>query len=372
MKVNSLPLGTPSARRKPRTFAFLALLCGAAIFTCASNAQTPVNWGGAGADPTTGILDPTIIPTIGTYTFTNVNGQGYDLKITTSGLNNGGGASYFGDPGWWLEGTTAGHGTVTFQFFATGTSTPVTRSDVNFRLRDAETNERFRNFGYWDAADALQSIAFDDILLSFSHTPIYHATDQSYENNAPHQGGDQVGKWIEVNLTGIPVTGFTFQAKRHTSGAGSVIMSDVVNPWASWRTANFGGPPFPATADDLANPDGDASVNILEYFYGTDPNVVDSPDPLVTSIVASRLTLTFPRNLAATDTTATVQGADSASGPWTDLARSTNGGAFVPLVGGVPVSEVGAGVIRTVEVGDEYLVGDPLHPTRFLRLQVVH
>ena len=149
-------------------------------------------------------------------------------------------------------------------------------------------------------------------------------------------------------------------------------MSDLISPWAGWRTANFGAPPYPSTANDLANPDADGSVNILEYFYGTDPNVVDSPDPLLTSIVASRLTLTFPRNLAATDTTATVQGADSASGPWTDLARSTNGGAFVPLVGGVPVSEVGAGVIRTVEVGDEFLVGDPLHPTRFLRLQVVH
>ena len=333
-----------------------------------------VSWGGTGADSTTGVLDASLIPTSGTHTFSDVNGQGYYVVVTTSGLNKGGSASYFGDPGWWFEGggPSSGYGTVTFQFFDSLTNAPRAISGVDFRLLDAEINERFRNFGYWDENNNFVSVAYGTGLLTFSHTPIFHATDGSYDNNVSQEGGDQVGKWVELNLSNLAVTGFTFQAHRQTSGAGSVIMSDLISPWAGWRTANFGAPPYPSTANDLANPDADGSVNILEYFYGTDPNVVDSPDPLLTSIVASRLTLTFPRNLAATDTTATVQGADSASGPWTDLARSTNGGAFVPLVGGVPVSEVGAGVIRTVEVGDEFLVGDPLHPTRFLRLQVVH
>ena len=53
-------------------------------------------------------------------------------------------------------------------------------------------------------------------------------------------------------------------------------------------------------------------------------------------------------------------------------SRSVNGANFVALVGGVTVSETGAGVVRTVQVSDQYLVTDPLHPTRFLRLQVVH
>ena len=69
------------------------------------------------------------------------------------------------------------------------------------------------------------------------------------------------------------------------------------------------------TADDFANPDGDAPVNVLEYLYGTNPTSVDSPDPLQMSVVANKVTLTFPRDISATDTTATVQGADSASGP---------------------------------------------------------
>jgi len=333
-----------------------------------------VSWGGAGADSTTGVLDTSLIPTSGTRTFSDVNGQGYYVVVTTAGLGRGGSASYFGDPGWWFEGggPSSGYGTVTFQFFNSVTNAPYALSGVDFRLLDTEINERFRNFGYWDENNTFVSVAYGTGLLTFSHTPIYHASDGSYDSSASQQGGDQVGKWIELNLSNLAVNGFTFQAHRQTSGAGSVIMSDLVSPWAAWRTTNFSAPPYPATAEDLANPDSDGSVNILEYFYGTNPNVIDSPDPLVTSVVASRLTLTFPRNLAATDTTATVQGADSASGPWTDLARSTNGGIFVALVVGVPVSEAGAGVIRTIQVGDEYLVGDPLHPTRFLRLQVVH
>ena len=149
-------------------------------------------------------------------------------------------------------------------------------------------------------------------------------------------------------------------------------MSDLVSPFAAWRTANFGAAPYPLAADDLANPDGDSSVNVLEYFHGTDPNSADSPAPVQSGVISNRLSLTFPRSTSATDATATVQGADSASGPWTNLARSVNGANFVALVGGVTVSETGAGVVRTVQVSDQYLVTDPLHPTRFLRLQVVH
>lgn len=68
----------------------------------------------------------------------------------------------------------------------------------------------------------------------------------------------------------------------------------------------------------------------------------------------------------------TVQGADNPAGPWTDLARSINGNPFVALVVGVPVSETGGNPIFDVQVGDQYLGTDPGHPTRFLRLQVVH
>ena len=333
-----------------------------------------LNWGRAGADATTGVLDPTLIPTSNTRTYTNVNGQGYDIVVTTHNLNKDGGASYFGDAGWWFEGggPDFGYGTVTFRFYETGTTNPYPLFGIDFRLLDAEINERFRSFGYYDELNNLISVPYGTGRLTFSNNPIFHASDNSYDNNAPREGGDQVGKWIELNLADLAVTGFTFEAHRQTAGAGSVIMSDLLSPFASWRYTYFGPLPYPASADDFANPDGDAPVNVLEYFYGTNPTRGDTPDPLQMSIVANKVTLTFPRDTSATDATATVQGADSASGPWTDLARSVNAGLFAPLVAGVVVVESPSGQIRTVAVSDLYLTTDPLHPTRFLRLQVVH
>jgi hypothetical protein len=66
----------------------------------------------------------------------------------------------------------------------------------------------------------------------------------------------------------------------------------------------------------------------------------------------------------------TVQGSDELTGPWTDLARSISGTAFSPLAGGVTVLETGTGPTRNVEVRDSYLLTEPAHPRRFLRLDV--
>ena len=41
---------------------------------------------------------------------------------------------------------------------------------------------------------------------------------------------------------------------------------------------------------------------------------------------------------------------------------------MVALLGGVTVTETGAGPLLTVEVRDLYPIGDPAHPQRFLRL----
>ncbi|EDY21211.1 NHL repeat containing protein [Chthoniobacter flavus Ellin428] len=329
---------------------------------------------GNGASASGGTLDASLIPTTGTQTFTDVNGQSFYVVVTTSNLNADGTASYFGDPGWWFEGggPSSGYGSVTFQFFNSLNNQPYAVSGIDLRLLDAEVNERFRDFGYWDANNNFVSVGYGTGLLTFSNTPIYHATDNSYENNAAAEPGDQEGKWIELNLSNIAVTGFTLEAHRQTASAGSVIMGDIISPWAAWRTQYFGPAPFPASADDFADPDGDGVTNVLEYFYGTDPTVPDSPNPLQMTLVANRVTLTFPRNTAATDTTATVQGADAAGGPWTDLARSVNGAPFTALVAGVPVSESGSGAIVSVTVGDEFLITDPGHAMRYLRLQVVH
>jgi hypothetical protein len=84
----------------------------------------------------------------------------------------------------------------------------------------------------------------------------------------------------------------------------------------------------------------------------------------------STLQLTFARYLDRNDIKLTVQGADSPSGPWTDLVTSVAGQPFGVVASGATVQETGSGNSRTVIVGDVYSVSDPGHQRRFMRLQV--
>lgn len=123
---------------------------------------------------------------------------------------------------------------------------------------------------------------------------------------------------------------------------------------------------------DLADPDNDGIVNLLEYAHGTNPNAPATGSPIQTTTVGGALALVFPRNTAATDLILTVQGADSMSGPWTNLASSTLGATFTATLGGVTVSETGTGTNLNATVSDLYLKSNPAHPRRFLRLQAHH
>jgi len=166
------------------------------------------------------------------------------------------------------------------------------------------------------------------------------------------------GQWWRISYTGG--TGNDVELTRITP-----------TPWQVWQLTNF-----PADVNDPAivglsvDIEGDGLWNLLEYTFGGNPNVASrTPLPQV-SVLGGRLALTFTRVVANTDLTMVVQGADNAAGPWTDLATSVNGAATVPLVGGVLVAETGAGATRNVEVRDLYLTTDPLHPRRYMRVQV--
>ena len=132
-------------------------------------------------------------------------------------------------------------------------------------------------------------------------------------------------------------------------------------PLYQWKLTRLGD----AAAPDDGDTDFDGLRTILEYATGGDP-LVPGALPAV-STVAGKLTLTFPRNTAATDVTLTVQASDDLS-TWTNLASSTGGSAMAALVAGVNVAESGSGALRTVEVRDLFLTSDPAHPRRFLRL----
>ncbi len=161
----------------------------------------------------------------------------------------------------------------------------------------------------------------------------------------------------------------------YTGGTGNdvVVTRIAASAWQTWQAQNFGASwADPLVAGDAVDFDRDGTANILEYALGTDPTATTSSTALTqASIEAGRLTLTFNRNTAATDVTIIVQGTDSLTGTWTDLASSINGAATSVIIGGVPVSDTGTGASRTVKVGDRYLANDAAHPSRFLRLKVV-
>lgn len=159
----------------------------------------------------------------------------------------------------------------------------------------------------------------------------------------------------------------------YTGGTGNdVVLTRIApTPFQAWQLANFPADVNnTAIAGDFADVEKDSIVNRLEYAFGGNPNVgTQAPLPNV-SVVDGRLAITFARVVANTDITMTVQGADDAAGPWTNLAASTSGAPTNPLIGTVGVTEAGTGAIRSVEVRDLYLIGDPLHPARFLRVIV--
>ena len=119
------------------------------------------------------------------------------------------------------------------------------------------------------------------------------------------------------------------------------------------------------------------------YFCKEDPRLIvpkhhlpggsatgSNAAPQVGKSAGNSLQLTFTRYLDRTDLTQSVAGADSPTGPWTDLATSVGGAPFAATAPGATAVENGSGATRTVTVTDSFVVTDPLHRRRYLRLNV--
>ncbi len=150
------------------------------------------------------------------------------------------------------------------------------------------------------------------------------------------------------------------------SGSGKIFPSAGAKWNAQWFTAAQLNDP--QISGDTADPNHNGRANLIEYALGQNPLGV-SAAPLC-GLTGGHLALTTTRNMEATDVTLIVQGSDTLTGQWTDLARSINGAAFEALLEGVVLNETVTGAVRTAEVQDIYSVGDQLHPRRFLRLRV--
>jgi lysophospholipase L1-like esterase len=101
-------------------------------------------------------------------------------------------------------------------------------------------------------------------------------------------------------------------------------------PLQSWRSSHFtagelGNAALEATLwGNDADPDSDGRVNLLEYACGTDPQGSDA-DPTAFALVSDGgefITLTYQRNLDATDVTFLVQKADNLT-DWSGVADTT-------------------------------------------------
>lgn len=146
----------------------------------------------------------------------------------------------------------------------------------------------------------------------------------------------------------------------------------TLTPAESWRLQHFGTTQNTGNAADLADPNSNGIVNLVEYALGSNPNGNQYPQSMLPKLALAengRLTLTLARYLDRNDLTLTIQVSDSLAGPWVDLARSTNGGPFSILAAGWAVAEAGTGNTRTVTVTE--VPAETAQTKRFMRLGVV-
>jgi hypothetical protein len=212
------------------------LLGSALVFSLSSLSRADdVNWGSAG-----NALNANLIPGTGSVRYTNVNGQGFDIVVTTKnlageGMGNFGGLAPSLGSSFWFEGpyssSSIPSSLVEFQFFKMGTSIPVAVTGVAFSLQDAEVNERFLNFGYYDQSNTLQLLPDTSAVFAGSQGGI-DQTLGTYviQNNAPYQGSTQMGKALNVDLSSTPITGFVLDPYRSgssSSNSGSVEMTGL-------------------------------------------------------------------------------------------------------------------------------------------------
>ncbi len=130
-------------------------------------------------------------------------------------------------------------------------------------------------------------------------------------------------------------------------------------PFSVWQLLEFGtNATNPVVSGDLADPDDDGIVNLLEYALNLDPNAAGQAGLPTAQLDASCdcLTLIYTRVVSATDIKYSVEGASDPGGSW-----STNG-IIETVIGG-------DGITQTNKASD---AGNPIAISgkRFMHLRV--
>ena len=175
---------------------------------------------------------------------------------------------------------------------------------------------------------------------------------------------------VSADAAGRPVSNYGTLSLQQSATSVSLVFTPYT-PTELWRQANFGvNWNNSSISADAADPDHDGLSNLLEYALGSNPNTSDASSVPQVSTSTGKLKINFTRNTEATDVTASVMAADDMTSSWSEIARSVNGSAFVAIAPGASVNESGSGSIKSVQATDIYLITDPVHPKRFMRLEV--
>jgi hypothetical protein len=135
--------------------------------------------------------------------------------------------------------------------------------------------------------------------------------------------------WEPLGATGV-LAAFPLQSALYQAGG-------VADPRAAWRTGY--GLPADGSGDgaDLADPDKDGLVNLLEYALGSSP--IDGKDAARPAAARAagpdRITFTYEKLRA--EVTYTVEASTATTGPWSSSGVD-QGGAGPTVVASVPVS----------------------------------
>ncbi len=139
-------------------------------------------------------------------------------------------------------------------------------------------------------------------------------------------------------------------------------------PIEAWRQSYFGpGATDSGPAANGADPDTDGLTNLDEYGLGSSPLVAGTAFAPIAGRSGDFLTLTFPRNPAATDITLLVETSSTlAAGSWSNQATWTNAAGWITVPGSV-VTETGG----IVTWRDSVSIAGPTQ-RRCLRLRITH